>query len=32
MGFVVELPDKGVLKRVLSLLRDVPGVIRAERR
>ena len=32
MGFVVELSEKGVLQRVLSLLREVPGVIRAERR
>ena len=32
MGFVVELSEKGMLQRVLSLLREVPGVIRAERR
>ncbi|MCX7167146.1 MAG: bifunctional (p)ppGpp synthetase/guanosine-3',5'-bis(diphosphate) 3'-pyrophosphohydrolase [Rhodocyclales bacterium] len=32
MGFVVELMDKGALKKVLSLLHEVPGVIRAERR
>jgi GTP pyrophosphokinase len=32
MGFVVELSEKDVLQRVLSLLREVPGVIRAERR
>jgi GTP pyrophosphokinase len=31
MSFVIELPDKGSLKRVLSLLHEVPGVIRAER-
>ena len=32
MGFVVELVDKAALKKVLSLLHEVPGVIRAERR
>ena len=32
MSFVVELSEKGILQRVLSLLREVPGVIRAERR
>jgi len=32
MGFTVELPDKGTLKKVLSLLHEVSGVIRAERR
>jgi GTP pyrophosphokinase len=31
MGFVVELPATGILGRVLSLLHDVPGVIRAAR-
>jgi GTP pyrophosphokinase len=31
MGFVVELSEKDILQRVLSLLREVPGVIRAER-
>ena len=32
MGFTVELPSAAALKRVLSLLHEVPGVIRAERR
>ena len=32
MSFVVELTEKGILQRVLSLLHEVPGVIRAERR
>jgi len=32
MSFVVELSEKSVLQRVLSLLREVPGVVRAERR
>jgi GTP pyrophosphokinase len=32
MGFVVELSDQGALKKVLSLLHEVPGVVRAERR
>ncbi|MDP3511698.1 MAG: bifunctional (p)ppGpp synthetase/guanosine-3',5'-bis(diphosphate) 3'-pyrophosphohydrolase [Sulfuritalea sp.] len=32
MSFVVELSEKGILQRVLSLLHEVPGVIRAERR
>ncbi|MDP2133136.1 MAG: ACT domain-containing protein, partial [Sulfuritalea sp.] len=32
MSFVIELPNKGTLKRVLSLLHEVPGVVRAERR
>jgi GTP pyrophosphokinase len=32
MGFVVELSDEGALKKVLSLLHEVPGVVRAERR
>ena len=31
MSFTVELPDKGALKRVLSLLHEVPGVVRADR-
>lgn len=32
MSFVVELSEKAILQRVLSLLGEVPGVIRAERR
>jgi len=32
MGFVVELSDEVALKKVLSLLHEVPGVVRAERR
>ena len=32
MSFVVELSEKAVLRKVLSLLHEVPGVIRAERR
>ena len=32
MGFTVELSGAAALKRVLSLLHEVPGVIRAERR
>ena len=32
MSFTVELPDKGALKKVLSLLHEVPGVVRADRR
>ncbi len=32
MGFTVELPGAPALKRVLSLLHEVPGVIRAARR
>jgi GTP pyrophosphokinase len=32
MSFVVELSERDVLQRVLSLLREVPGVVRAERR
>ena len=31
MSFVVEVPATGILTRVLSSLRDVPGVIRAGR-
>jgi GTP pyrophosphokinase len=31
MSFVVELPGTGILGRVLSLLHEVPGVIRAVR-
>ena len=31
MGFVVELPGTGILARVLSLLHEVPGVIRVAR-
>jgi GTP pyrophosphokinase len=31
MNFVVELPGTGILGRVLSLLHEVPGVIRAVR-
>jgi GTP pyrophosphokinase len=31
MSFVVEVPATGMLTRVLSSLREVPGVIRAGR-
>ncbi len=32
MGFTVELPGVGALQKTLSLLRDVPGVVSAQRR